>query len=131
MSRGSLQPPGSHRSAFALEAHGHPFTFDNYGDFSLAIGQRQHFVQCAGVVDHTDVFNRSVFAGVGLTGRRRMGSRIFAEDRHLCSHGFLPGLDSGMAVGDGLQVLPESNGNQHIPKGRYCQCLRIDIAYAG
>jgi hypothetical protein len=36
-----------------------------------------------------------------------------------------------VAVIHRLQVLPELNGNQHSLKGRYCQCLRIDIGYAG
>ena len=131
MSRGSVQPPGSYRSPFSLETNGHPFAFDNHGNFSLAIGERQHFFQCNGIIDHTDVFNRSVLVCVGLTGRRRMGSRVFAEDCHLCSHGLLPCFDSGMAVGDRVQVLPELSSNQHILKGRYCQCLRIDIGCGG
>jgi hypothetical protein len=30
---GGIQPPDSNGSAFSLETHGHPFTFDNHGYF--------------------------------------------------------------------------------------------------
>lgn len=127
MSQGGVQPPGSNRSPFSLETHRYPFTFDNHGNFSLTIGEHQHFFQCVGIIDHTDVFNRSVFSGVGLTGCQRMGSRVFAEDRYLCSHGIPPGYNYGLMVSGRLQVLPVFIGNQHIPRGRYCQCFHIDI----
>ncbi len=31
----------------------------------------------------------------------------------------------------GPRIDIELNGNKHILKGRYCQCLRIDIGYGG
>jgi len=79
MSQGGLQPPGLNGSPFSLETHRYLFTFDNHGNFSLTIGEHQHFFQCVGIIDHTDVFNRSVFSGVGLTGCQRMGSRVFPK----------------------------------------------------
>ena len=120
-SLGGRRPPDSNRSPFSLVTHNYPFTLNYYGDSSPAVGEHQHFIQCVGIINYADVFNRSVLVCVGLTGCRSMGSRILAEDGHLFGHGRLPEFQIGMDVGERSSIMLELISNQHIFMGWYCQ----------
>ena len=61
-------------------------TVHNNGDVPPALGELEHFLEGAAVLFYVLVLDRIVSLGVVLTGRRRVGSGILAENHNLVRH---------------------------------------------
>ena len=80
----------------AAVADGHLVVFDDDRDVAAALAVAEHPLQAGGVLLHVDVLDRVAALCEDLTGLRRVGSGVLAEDEHV--HRDL--RDWGLGIGD-------------------------------
>jgi hypothetical protein len=62
-------------------------SFDDDRDRTVPLGELQHLLEERAVLENIEVLNVEPVFGVGLTGRRRVGSGVLAENAYSPGHG--------------------------------------------
>jgi hypothetical protein len=83
-----IQPEISDRSGSPVKADGHLFTFNNYRNFSAALGVLQHAVKMPAFFDDIQIIKRPSLFGKSFTSCPRIGSSVLSKNQNFISHLF-------------------------------------------
>ena len=84
------RPTAASDASRAAKPNGDFSVLDDDGDSSLSATVLEHSRKELGILFHVEVLHRHPFGGIGLTGRRRIGSACLAEDLDFSGHCTLP-----------------------------------------